>query len=632
MISLLYVDDEPALLEIGRIYLEKFTGASVDVSPSSVSAVTLMHERRYDAVISDYQMPEMDGITLLKYVRAHFSDLPFILFTGRGREEVVIEALNNGADFYVQKGGDANAQFIELAHKIMNAVEKRRAKEALRNAEQYRADLIDFLPDATFAVNTEGQVIAWNKAMECLTGVPAAKILGKGDYEYSLAIYGTRRPALLDLVSLPDADLTRWNYTLVRREGSALVAETTMHRSDGMVRTLVGKASALYDNKGVIVGVIELLRDITEKKEAERSLLESAAKFSSLVQASSDGIVIADEGGNFIEWNEAEAEITGIPASSALGRPFSEIMVRFMVPEHRTPERIDHIRKAVDNALKTGESPLFSQLLEVDIRHPNGSNRTIQQRVFPIRTSAGFRIGSITRDITSRRRAEDALQQANRKLNLMASITRHDILNLITALKGYLSLSRDRANDPTLEEYLKNGETITRTIEHHITFTGDYQSVGVKAPQWFGLRTVILAAKGSLLPDTVGIESDVTDIEVYADPLFARVFFNLFDNALRYGGSQLTTIRVTTRVTPHALVIACCDDGVGIPAGEKEAIFECGVGQHTGLGLFLTREILAITGITIAETSGTGEGARFEITVPEGIFRHAVNGRPSSNP
>ena len=114
MISVLYVDDEPGLLEIGKAFLEQGGSFSVTIVTSAPDALALMTAQDFDLILSDYQMPVMDGITFLKEVRLQFADLPFILFTGRGREEVVIEAINNGVDFYLQKGGDPLAQFAEL--------------------------------------------------------------------------------------------------------------------------------------------------------------------------------------------------------------------------------------------------------------------------------------------------------------------------------------------------------------------------------------------------------------------------------------------------------------------------------------------------------------------------------------
>lgn len=141
MISVLYVDDEPVLLEIGKIYLEKTGMFQVDTLNSPKIAMHRMQSRVYDAIVSDYQMPEMDGIAFLKAVRETWPALPFILFTGRGREEVAIEALNCGADHYLQKGGEPKSQFAELAHVITRAAERRRANETILHLNRLYAVL-----------------------------------------------------------------------------------------------------------------------------------------------------------------------------------------------------------------------------------------------------------------------------------------------------------------------------------------------------------------------------------------------------------------------------------------------------------------------------------------------------------
>jgi signal transduction histidine kinase len=131
----------------------------------------------------------------------------------------------------------------------------------------------------------------------------------------------------------------------------------------------------------------------------------------------------------------------------------------------------------------------------------------------------------------------------------------------------------------------------------------------------------VLRAEKALPVTGVRIEEDKTDVEVFADPLFEKVIYNLFDNALKYGGEGMTTIRVSSKETDDGLVIVCEDNGAGIPDDDKARLFTRGFGKNTGLGLFLSREILSITGLTITESGTPGRGARFEIHVPKGKFR-----------
>ena len=134
------------------------------------------------------------------------------------------------------------------------------------------------------------------------------------------------------------------------------------------------------------------------------------------------------------------------------------------------------------------------------------------------------------------------------------------------------------------------------------------------------IREIIQRATENVSQSGFPVDITVDNVEVYADPLLEKVFYNLADNAIRYG-EHVTILKIYLTITDHTLSIICEDDGVGIPDKEKRQIFDRGVGKNTGLGLFLTREILLITGILIEENGVPGKGARFEIKVPNGTWR-----------
>ncbi len=213
-----------------------------------------------------------------------------------------------------------------------------------------------------------------------------------------------------------------------------------------------------------------------------------------------------------------------------------------------------------------------------------------------------------------------ALSQANKKLNLLQSITRHDILNQLTALGGYLEMMKCSVTDPQLLEYVSTGEKVTETIGTQIKFTRDYQNVGISSPQWFDVGKTVRDATAPLPLGNIVLENDIHGLTVFSDPLFEKVFYNLVENALRHA-KGMTRIRFSYHLAGDSAVLVCEDDGCGVPPGKKEAIFRREYFKHTGFGLFLTREILGITGITIRETGGPGAGARFEIVIPRDFFR-----------
>jgi len=256
-------------------------------------------------------MPVMDGIEFLKKIRASGNNIPFIIFTGRGREEVVIQALNEGADFYLQKGGEAKAQFAELAHKIRHAVERRRADKKVSDQERLQSEILNFLPDATFAINREGIVIAWNRAMENLTGIPASGIVGKGGYTYALPFYHEERPMLIDLVLKNDPAI-KARYPFIKRNGNILYAEVMVPGFSGVRDAqLWFTASPLYDNAGTMIGAIESIRDITDRKIVRDSLQWEKEFFDAVIDCIPNIFFVLDRNGKFIRTNRFVEESLG---------------------------------------------------------------------------------------------------------------------------------------------------------------------------------------------------------------------------------------------------------------------------------------------------------------------------------
>src|SRR5208337_890895 len=180
MYSVLYVDDEKLLLDLCRTYLEKSGDFTVDTTDSVPAALEKIKDTAYDAIVSDYQMPETDGLTFLKEIRSQSGDIPFILFTGKGREEIVIDAINNGADFYIQKGGAPDSQFAELAHKIRKAVERKKAIEDLRENESQLRLLkvsVDWASDDVYWLDFEGKILYANESACRNTGYSREEFL-----------------------------------------------------------------------------------------------------------------------------------------------------------------------------------------------------------------------------------------------------------------------------------------------------------------------------------------------------------------------------------------------------------------------------------------------------------------------
>lgn len=256
-ISVLYVDDEPTLLDLGKTFLERGGAFDVDTTPSSVEALVLLKKRNYDGVISDYQMPEMDGIALLKKIRSCHPDLPFILFTGKGREEIVIQAFDAGADYYVQKGGETRSQFRELSHKIILAVEKRRAERALKESEERYRNVVEDQTEFICRFKPDGTHHFVNDAYCRHFGVQ-----GESTISHRFTPH----------IPEDDARIIRSHFASLTRDRPIGTMEHRAILPDGSLRYHQWNDRAIFDENGTLVEYQSVGRDITDRKSAELQL------------------------------------------------------------------------------------------------------------------------------------------------------------------------------------------------------------------------------------------------------------------------------------------------------------------------------------------------------------------------
>jgi len=230
-----------------------------------------------------------------------------------------------------------------------------------------------------------------------------------------------------------------------------------------------------------------------------------------------------------------------------------------------------------------------------------------------------FEFQSVGHDITDQKNAENALMQAHKNLNIMNTITRHDILNQLTTVFGFLGLAGETTNDPIVQGFVQKAISAAESIRTQIMFTRDYQAIGSSAPQWQNLEHLIDKSARSLDLNGIEFNCSLPDIWVFADPLIEKVFYNLIENSLRHGG-KVSRIIISSVECEDELIVIFEDDGIGVLASAKEKIFRREYFQNTGLGLYLIREILAITNIGIQETGIAGKGVRFEIIIPSGKY------------
>ncbi|HUU74870.1 MAG TPA: GNAT family N-acetyltransferase [Methanoregulaceae archaeon] len=223
-------------------------------------------------------------------------------------------------------------------------------------------------------------------------------------------------------------------------------------------------------------------------------------------------------------------------------------------------------------------------------------------------------------NITRRVNAERALQNANDKLSLLSRIANDHLHRTVNEIIEAADSEAVAEHDEKTSGFIDKVRTLAWNLARQLFLTETYQDLGASPPDWMPVHRILQGMAGSVETDGVSRRFWIERLEIYADPLFKDVLAHLVENSLRHG-KNLGNIFVTYQQVDEGLDLFIEDDGEGIPVGKKEQIFEYDSGKHSGLGLFICRQIISVTGMTIREDGKEGEGARFVIHVPENNYR-----------
>ncbi len=278
------------------------------------------------------------------------------------------------------------------------------------------ARIVDFVPDATLAIDLQGKVIAWNRAMENLTGIKAIDLLGKGDYEYALPFYNRRRPILVDLVLKRDVKIEA-EYRNLQRDGTSISGEAHISSSRQGGSYTWCKASPLYDSSGMIIGAIESINDITEHKQIEDDLKRSREKYHNIFENSIMGIYQSVQDGRYINVNPAFARLFGYETPKELIASVKDIGHQLYVnPRDR------------DRAIKTLIDNGFLEGFELEVQRRDGSRFWVSMNTIIVKDEDGTHYDGTVEDITKRKNAEDALRASEEKYRLLFENANESIL------------------------------------------------------------------------------------------------------------------------------------------------------------------------------------------------------------
>lgn len=552
--------------------------------------------------------------------------------------EAYAPCLYGGKGAYVFATGaplfDSSGARIGAVESVRDITASKEKEEALLESQQQLADIINFLPDATFAIDKDGRLIAWNRAMEDMTGVQAADVLGKGNYEHALPFYGKRRPMLIDLVLNPQEEVEA-TYAGIERKDSTLVGEAYMPAMRGGATYLFGTASALLDSKGNVVGAIESMRDITDRKRVEEALAGAEEKYRSIFENAMEGIYQTSLDGRFISVNPAFANILGYDSPEEVLATITDIPRQLYV----NPERRTELLRQVEDRGNVLE-------FEVQFFRKNGTTAWINLNMHAVHNNRGelaYLEGTIW-DISDRKALESRLAHSQKMeaIGTLAGGIAHDFNNILAAIIGYTELTTNRIEDERLLRYL---EQVLRSCDRAKDLVSQILTFSRRSePEMRPLDMALLAHESirllrATLPSTIQISTRIGSEPciVLGDPTQVhQIMMNLCTNAahaMREQGGILEIALENTEVThqtkglchdlapgPYAQ-LTVRDTGTGIPPTIIDRIFDPFFttkerGQGTGLGLSVVYGIVKDCSGTILVDSKPGNGSAFSVFLP----------------
>ena len=374
----------------------------------------------------------------------------------------------------------------------------------------------------------------------------------------------------------------------------------TSHLTGAIIRTLIFL---------LVASIVTYLTIM--KLKAEKDLKESEAFNRKLVEDMPNLVTIIDQNKKIKYVNKMVTSTLGYTIDDVLGTPLTDY-----VDLHRLGQNT----VIFDDCISAKKYESF----EISLIQKGGAKSTVISRCVPMVFEENPATLILFADISDCKKAEEALKKANKKLQTLSGITRHDINNALMVLMGNLELLKERIDDPNSLSLISRADTSAQNISNMVEFTKEYDSVGMDSPEWQEWGSIFSEVSSGFGDSSIGFVNGLpAGLRIFSDPTIMKVFYNLIDNSLRHG-SNVTRISLSTLDSDNGLSVIYEDDGIGIQEDSKSKIFEKGFGKNTGMGMFLVKELLSMTNIEIVENGLPELGARFEMTIPPGAFRYCL--------
>lgn len=441
MYKILFVDDEPSILEIGKLFLEEIGDFSVDTVPSAVDALEILKTSSYDAIISDYLMPGMDALRFLHELRSKGDITPFILLTGKGCEEIVIDAFEEGADYYLQKGDDPDILFRRLSNKIHQIIGTRQADAALHESEERFRRIFESFEDLYFQTDMNGTIILLSPSVFRISGWKEEELIGK---EVTTVYLNPHERNQFITKLLKSGHIKDYELPLLKKDGTSAIASIS--------------ANLLYNPDGNPSGISGTLRDITSQKKTEETLRETNSFLENLIASANGPIIVWDPGFHITRVNRACELLIGRTAPEVIGKP-----LHFLFP----PSDKEHLIRLI----KTTSAGVRWETVEIPIMHKDGEIRTVIWNSSTIYEQDGRKpIATIAQgqDITDKKHLEEEKEKAVEQIQYnfaQLSILNDGIRNPLAVILGSIELCDDPVLIKRISEQIREIDEMVNQLD-----------------------------------------------------------------------------------------------------------------------------------------------------------------------
>jgi PAS domain S-box-containing protein len=569
-------------------------------------------------------------------------------------------------DFSLKPVKDETGNVVLVIPEGRDVTDRKQAEEALKESERRLANIIGFLPEATFVINRDGIVIAWNRAIETMTGVRAEDILGKGDYEYATPFYGERRPILIDLVLQPTEEIEKKYVNIERRPDGSLVGEAHIPHLRGGGLYFVGTAATLYDFKGNLVGAIEAISDITDRKQAEEALRESERRLANIIDFLPDATFVIDREGRVIAWNRAIEAMTGIKSKDILGKGDYEYALPFY--GERRPILIDLVLQPQEEFEKRyaniERKPVGTLVGEGYIPYLKGGEFYFLGTAAPLYDFKSNLVGAIQciGDITERRRVEIELrkhhdnledlvkertaelaiakeraEESDRLKSAFLATMSHELRTPLNSVIGFTGILLQDLVGPLNNEQRKQLNMVKNSANHLLNLINDVLDLSKIESGRMGLhhevfemdklidKTVLSMKPMAERKNLVLISQVEPEVgQITSDPRrVQQILVNFINNAIKF--TDRGEVHVECRVRDGWLNTTVSDTGIGIKPEEMEHLFQTfrqidsGLARQregSGLGLAICKRLAEALGGKIQVESLWSAGSAFTLMLP----------------